>query len=228
MKMMIAFRWTSTPITPMMKSAAVSARDSASTDGPPAPEHHRAGDGDEEQDAGELEGEQVVPEQWLRDRTDGVQLLQLLLVEITRHYQLLRQLRTENHHDLAQQAESDEPGGQLPTRTARGRQLRWMPEIEEHDDEQEHHHDRAGVDQHLHYANELRIEHDVQGGEAEHRIDQPQRRGDRALARDESDRRGERDDAEQIEMKDVEERVVRLGHCPFGSSGSHISHTGCV
>src|SRR5436305_11604255 len=91
MKMMIAFRWTRTPITPTMKSAAVSARDSASIDRPPAREHYGSGNGDEQQHAGQLEGEQIILEEWCGDRSDGIQLRELLLVKIARHDQLLRE-----------------------------------------------------------------------------------------------------------------------------------------
>jgi hypothetical protein len=62
MKMMIAFRWTRTPITPIMKSAAVSASDSASTDSPPSSENDGAGNRDEEQNARQLEGQQIILE----------------------------------------------------------------------------------------------------------------------------------------------------------------------
>ena len=54
------------------------------------------------------------------------------------------------------------------------------------------------------------------------------------LARHEQQRRGDGDEAEEIEVERVEqrERPVRhdgaLHHSPFGSAGSHISHTGCV
>src|SRR3954464_5306322 len=228
MKMMIAFRWTRTPTTPMMKSAAVSASDSASTGGPPPAKYDGASDRHQQQNARELECQQIILEQGLGDGAHRIQLLELLLVEVARHDELLGQLGAEDHHDLAQEAKPDEPGGELPARPACVGELRWMAEIEQHDHEQEHHHDRACVHEYLHHADELRIQHYVQGGKAEHRVDQPQRRRDGTLARDESDRRSERDDAEKVEVEDVKERVVRLHHCPFGSSGSHISQTGCV
>src|SRR6266566_1079802 len=186
MKMMMALRCTRTPITPMMKSAAVSASDSASTDYPPSTKHNGARDSDEQKYAGKLERQQIIREERLGNHPDGVELLQLLLVEITWNDELLRELGANDHHD------------------------------------------RAGVDQDLHHTDELRIQHHIEGREAEHRVHQPQSSSDRTLARHERDRRRERDDSEQIEVKDVEERVVRLHHSPFGSSGSHISHTGCV
>src|SRR5437762_12998244 len=104
MKMMIALRGMRTPITPMMKSAAVRASDSASTDCSPSSEYHGADDGDEQQHARQFERQQVVLEQWRRDCSDGVQLLQLLLVEIAWHNQLLWQVLPQDDRYLAQHA----------------------------------------------------------------------------------------------------------------------------
>ena len=78
-------------------------------------------------------------------------------------------------------------------------------------------------------ADELRVEQHVQRREAEHRVHEPQRGGDGTLPRDERERRGDRDEAEEIEVERVEQREhVCVHHSPFGSAGSHISHTGCV
>src|ERR1700680_497293 len=228
MKMMIAFRWIRTPITPMMKSAAVRASDSASTGGPPPSEYDRARYGYEEKDARQLERQQVVSEEWLRDHAHGVQLPKLLLVEVARHEELLWKPGPDDHHDLAEESEPDESGRELPPGAARIRKLRWMSEIEEHDHEQEHDHDRAGVDQDLHDADKLRVEHHIKRGETEHRVHEPERRRHRAFSGHKRQRGCERDDSEQIEVENVEERVVRVHYSPFGSSGSHISHTGCV
>src|SRR6476619_5069545 len=111
MKMMMALRWIRTPITPMMKSAAVSARDSASTDSPPAAEHDCARNRDEQQNARQLEGQQILIEERLGDRAHRIQLVELLLIEIRRDDQRLGELGAQDHHDLAQQAKPDEPGG---------------------------------------------------------------------------------------------------------------------
>src|SRR5436190_19072276 len=100
MKMMIALRWTSTPTTPMMNRAAVRASDSASTDRSPAAEDHSAGNGDEQQYARQLESKQVITEQRRGDRSDRVELLQLLLVVIARNNQLLRKLCPQDDHHL--------------------------------------------------------------------------------------------------------------------------------
>src|SRR4029453_18713754 len=67
MKMMIAFRRVSTPMAPMVNSTAESASDSASTDSPPSPDDNGAGDGHEQENARQLEREQVVREERLGD-----------------------------------------------------------------------------------------------------------------------------------------------------------------
>src|SRR4029079_926666 len=141
-----------TTTTPMMKSAAVSASDSASTDRPPTSENDRAGNCDEEEHAGQLKRQQIVLEKRRGDSSHRVQLRQLLLVEITGDDQLLRQLRAQDDPDLAEKAEADESGRQLPAESAGVRQLGGMPEIEKHHHEQENHHDCAGIHQDLHHA----------------------------------------------------------------------------
>src|ERR1700704_3851228 len=99
MKMMIAFRWIRTPMTPIMKSAAVSASDSASTCRPPPSQHHRARNRHEQQHARQLECEQVVLEQWLGDDSDGVELLKLLSVEVTGDHELRGKPGAGDDHD---------------------------------------------------------------------------------------------------------------------------------
>src|SRR5712664_4672126 len=135
-----------TPITPMMKSAAVSASDSASTGCPPPCQHDRAGDRDQQEHAGELECEDVIPEERLGDSSNGVQLLELLLVEIGRHDQLLRKFCPSDDHDLTEQPKADQTGGELPPFPSGGGQLGGMAEVEQHDDEKENDHDGARVD----------------------------------------------------------------------------------
>src|SRR5438105_13868249 len=70
MKTMIALRRVSTPTTPMTKSTAEKKSDSASILSPPT-QHHGPHDRGEQQNARELEGEQIMREQWTRDRRDG-------------------------------------------------------------------------------------------------------------------------------------------------------------
>src|SRR5687767_6696322 len=65
MKITIALRRVSTPIVPIVKSTAESANDSASIGASPASDHHGADDGHEQQNARELECEQVLVEQRL-------------------------------------------------------------------------------------------------------------------------------------------------------------------
>src|SRR2546423_11564260 len=153
----------STPTTPMMKRTAVKKRDSASTDSPlSAPtQHNGARNCDEEQHAGQLEREQVILEQRVGDYANRVQLLQLLLVEIPRHNELLWQLGAQNDQDLTEEPEADCAGGQFPPGATHVGDLRRMPEVEEHHNEQKHDHDGAGVDEDLHHADELRIQHHV-------------------------------------------------------------------
>src|SRR6266853_1159004 len=107
----------------MMNRAAVRASDSASTGGPPPSEYHRACYRDEQKDARQLERQQIVPEKRLRYHADGVQLLQLLLGEVGGHDELLRKLGPDDHQDLAEKSEPDESSRQLPSGTARIRQL---------------------------------------------------------------------------------------------------------
>src|SRR4026209_1408117 len=97
-----------TPTTPMMKSVAVSASDSASTGRPPPSQHNRARDCNAKQHARQLECEQVVPEQWLGDSSHGVELLQLLGVEVARYDELLRKLRAGDYHDFAQESQPNQ------------------------------------------------------------------------------------------------------------------------
>src|ERR1700693_5659361 len=104
MKMMIAFRWMRTPMTPMMNSAAVSASDSASTGRPPSSQDDRASDRYEEKHARQLEREQIVLEQRRGDRSDGVELLELLLVELSRHHELLWEVGADDGHHFTAKA----------------------------------------------------------------------------------------------------------------------------
>src|SRR3954467_2210592 len=110
-------------MTPMMNSAAVSASDSASTDGPPAAKNDGTSDGDEEQYARQLECQEVLVEQGLSDRANCIQLFELLLVEVGRDHQRFGQRRAQNHHDLAQQSKSNEAGDELPPLASCRRQL---------------------------------------------------------------------------------------------------------
>jgi hypothetical protein len=50
-----------------------------------------------------------------------------------------------------------------------------VSEIQQHDHEEKHDHDRARVNEHLHHADELRIEQNVDSRKREHRIHEPER-----------------------------------------------------
>src|SRR5688572_13715838 len=103
MKMMMAFRWVSTPITPIVKSAAVSASDSASTDRSPSSEHDRAGNRNEQQHTGELEGQQILVEQRLRDHANRIELLDLALIVSRRDDERGRDTAARDNHDFREQ-----------------------------------------------------------------------------------------------------------------------------
>src|SRR5687767_11728799 len=70
MKMMIALRRVRTPTTPITKRTAEKKSDSASILSPAA-KHHRADDGREQENARQLERQQILGEERLRDRRDG-------------------------------------------------------------------------------------------------------------------------------------------------------------
>src|SRR3954471_19104223 len=70
MKMMIALRRVSTPMTPIVNSTTEKNSDSASIDTPGSRECHRADDRGEQQHAGDLERQQVFVEERSGDRLD--------------------------------------------------------------------------------------------------------------------------------------------------------------
>src|SRR3954464_11901948 len=70
MKMMIALRRVSTPTTPITNSTAEKRIDSPNIGAPPS-EHHGAYDGRQQEDARQLERQQILREQRPRDRRDG-------------------------------------------------------------------------------------------------------------------------------------------------------------
>src|SRR5688572_17511106 len=118
MKMMMALRLISTPTTPMANSAADSARASASIGqllrsgldrgsiGAPA-----QGDGadyrDQQQDAGELERQQVMREQRIGDHADGALLGEQPVHLAARKDPLGIHPRAAHHRDLGEQDYSE-------------------------------------------------------------------------------------------------------------------------
>ena len=72
--------------------------------------------------------------------------------------------------------------------------------VQQHDDEEEQHHDRAGVDDDLNDRDERRVEQDVQTGERAERGDEQQHAVDRIALRDDEQRRHDRDRREHVEQ----------------------------
>ena len=69
--------------------------------------------------------------------------------------------------------------------------------VQQHHDEQEEHHDRAGVDDDLHDRDERRVEQHVEAGQRAERRDQQQHAVDRVALRDDEQRGADRERAEQ-------------------------------
>src|ERR1043165_1440219 len=85
--------------------------------------------------------------------------------------------------------------------------LRQVPDVNEHDHEEEEDHDAAGVDEHLHGADELGPLDDEEHGDAEEREQQEQRRVHRVAHGDDEDRRRHGDGADDQEDEEIG------GHC---------------
>src|SRR3954468_14626889 len=99
MKITIALRRVSTPMAPMVKSTADNARDSASIDASPAPEHDGADDGHEQENARQLEREQILIEERLGDTADGAEVANRVgIVAGTRNERLRQSFAGEHHH----------------------------------------------------------------------------------------------------------------------------------
>src|SRR5690242_8621110 len=227
MNTMIAFRRVNTPTTPIVNSTAEKNRASANIGHrSPSAQHHRAHNRREQQHARDLEGEKVFVEEWAGDRRNDACRLDLPREIASRNARLY--VNTREREDLCKDCNADRTSDELPPASARVGDLTRVTQVEQHDDEQEHHHDRAGVHQHLNRADELRVEHDKERGEREHRRHEPHRCRDGTLTRHEQQRRHDGDDAEDVEVEGVEKGQGLLHHSPLGSAGSHISHTGCV
>src|SRR6185503_14616653 len=176
MNTMIALRRISTPKTPITNRTAEKNSASASIlFSALLAQQHRADDGGEQQDARHLEGEQVFIEQRTRERRDRAALRDLLRRETLRQRQAHRRLRLGQREDLGENRDADGAAHHLPADGAHIADL-TAAQVEQHDDEQEHDHDRAGVYQNLNGPDELRVEHHIERREAEHRADEPQRR----------------------------------------------------
>ena len=72
----------------------------------------------------------------------------------------------------------------------------FRPQIEQHDDEKEQDHDRAGINEHLDYANEVCIERHEESGKSEKGNNQAESARDRVSINDHG---GAEDEHEQCE-----------------------------
>src|SRR5688572_972527 len=107
MKMMIALRRTRTPMAPMVKSTADNASDSASIDASsPSADDDSTDDGHEQQDARQLEREEVLVEERLRDasyRTEGADGVRIVA---TARRERLGKPGGHERHDLGEECEA--------------------------------------------------------------------------------------------------------------------------
>src|SRR5215467_2170968 len=115
MKTMIAFRRMSTPNTPITNSTAEKNSASASMFLPSLfAEHHGAHDRRQEQDARDLEREQILVEERPRKRRDGARLLDLSREVSRRQREQRRQLGARHGEDLREDRDAHCPGDDLP------------------------------------------------------------------------------------------------------------------
>src|SRR6185437_11916402 len=229
MKMMIAFRRVRTPTTPITNNIAERPSDSASTRRLLASEYHGTRDRHEQQNAGQLEGERIIAIQRPRHGANGAIRSKLLAQEVTR-YDILsgRDARSREDADFGDQNQSDEAREKLAPDAANVGDVGSLAEIEQHYHEEEDHHYRAGIQQHLHRGDELRVEHHVFSRKTEHRDDEPHRGGNGTPPRHECHRGHDRDYSEKVEVELVEETEVIHAHSPLGSVASQSVETGCV
>src|SRR5216110_180332 len=197
MKITIALRRTSTPATPSVKSTAeIASAGLRSTLELPLRQHDGAYDGGEEQDARDLERNEIGVEQRVRHGADDALLL------LQRGDGSGGQLDARGRRGLAEHAQLQ----QQRARQGRGGQesdgaldvgRSGAAQVQQHDHEQEQHHDRARVDQDLERGDELRVEQHEQRGQGKQGDDEPQRADDGVLARDAQQGAPHRDDAEK-------------------------------
>src|SRR6266508_4227451 len=135
MKITIALRRSSTPATPSVNSTAEMTRaGSSSTLQFPLRQHYRADDRGEEEQAGDLEGDQIRVEQGAGDRRDHPLLLQ-------RRHRALGQLdgggrrRVSEHAQLQQQRAGEQRADPQPHRSLQVTRP-GAAEVEQHDHEE--------------------------------------------------------------------------------------------
>ncbi|MBP2476076.1 hypothetical protein JOF53_004948 [Crossiella equi] len=178
-------------------------------------QQHRAERGGDEQRRGELEGEEVVDEQLLADARDVARGLVDRLQADGRH---VREGPAERGDQQRGEADTGEGGGQALTAQHLDHRVRAVP-ADQHQHEQEQHHDRAGVDDDLHHAEERRLLHQVQHAEAEHGEHQPQRGVHRVAGEEHAQATGQRERAEHPEhdlLAQVHDVARFLGLCQDG------------
>ena len=90
------------------------------------------------------------------------------------------------------------------------------PHVQEHDHEDDQDHDGAGVNDHLHRRDELRVQQHVDAGQAEEGGHQEEQAGHRAPAGDHADAAANRQRRQHEEDQELHVEV----HCEAGSSGS--------
>src|SRR5512145_2282350 len=195
-RMMSTFLRATTPTTPMQNRIAERSRYADDSIIPsPALSYLllRQGDrpdhGGEEQHRGDLEREQVVGEQ---RPPHGL------------HRSHLGR-RTLRHRETARQDrgfEEEEPRGDHAQNAHRRRALdrqAVLRHVDQHDDEDEQHHHRPGVDDHLDRREEVRLAQHEEGRDREQGQDQVEGRRHRVLPRHHHDRAADRDRPEQDE-----------------------------
>ena len=124
------------------------------------PEHDPADRGDEQDDRGDLEREQVVGEEELADRCRAPERIR----DLGRILEVVTPREPEHDDDLDEERDGRDHRRRLQDRrSARPGGVRATAEIG--DDEEEHDHHRAGVHEHLRGRQELRRQQEVEDGE---------------------------------------------------------------
>src|SRR5689334_16847242 len=107
-----------------------------------------------------------------------------------------------------------------------------MPDVDQHDHEEEQHHDAAGIDEHLHRADELCALHDEEHGHAEEREQKEERRMHGIPHRDDEDRCGHghgSDEREYEKFRTHDAPPICFASCSmtgFGSSAGSPAYSG--
>src|SRR6266850_3261558 len=158
MKITIALRRNSTPATPSVNSTAeIASAGLRSILELSLRQHDGAYDRREKQHARDLEGNDIGAEQRSGHGADDALLLLQRGDRARRQLDRRRERRLAEYAQLEQQRARQDRRGQEPGRPPDvGRS--GAAQVQQHDDEQEQHHDRAGVDQHLEHGDELRVE----------------------------------------------------------------------